>query len=89
LFKEWLNRIKERVTHISGQNYVPVPFSLEWVLVGLSRLYGLGVGLRLWFYQKKILRQQELPCFVVSIGNIVAGGTGKTPMTLYTAELLK
>jgi tetraacyldisaccharide 4'-kinase len=89
LFKEWLNGIKDRVTQISGQNYVSVPFSLEWVLVGLSRLYGLGVGFRLWLYQKKILRQQELPCFVVSIGNIVAGGAGKTPMTLYTAELLK
>ena len=74
---------------ISGQDYIPALFSLEWVLVGLSRLYGLGVGFRLWLYQKKILRSKELPCFVISIGNIVAGGTGKTPMTLYMAELLK
>jgi tetraacyldisaccharide 4'-kinase len=89
LFKEQLDRIKDRITQISGQDYVPVPLSLEWVLVGLSRLYGLGVGLRLWLYQKKILRQRALPCFVISIGNIVAGGTGKTPMALYTAGLLK
>jgi tetraacyldisaccharide 4'-kinase len=89
LFKERLDRIKDRITQISGQDYTPVPLSLEWVLVVLSRLYGLGVGFRLWLYQKKILRQGALPCFVVSIGNIVAGGTGKTPMTLYTAELLK
>jgi len=74
---------------ISGQDYAPVPLSLEWILVGLSRLYGLGVGVRLRLYHKKIFRQRALPCFVVSIGNIVAGGTGKTPMTLYTAELLK
>lgn len=89
MFKEWLNRIKNRIMRISGRDYVPVPLSLEWVLVVLSRLYGLGVGFRLWLYHKKILRQGALPCFVVSIGNIVAGGTGKTPMTLYTAELLK
>ncbi|MCM2285375.1 MAG: tetraacyldisaccharide 4'-kinase [Desulfobacula sp.] len=89
MFKERLDRIKDRITQISGQDYTPVPLSLEWALVVLSRLYGLGVGFRLWLYQKKILRQGALPCFVVSIGNIVAGGTGKTPMTLYTAELLK
>ncbi len=89
MFKQWLNKIKDRVTQISGQNYIPVPLSLEWFLAGLSRLYGIGVGVRLWLYEKKILQQRALPCFVVSIGNIVAGGTGKTPMTLYTAELLK
>lgn len=89
MFKERLDRIRDRITQISGRDYVPVPLSLEWVLVALSRLYGLGVGLRLRLYQTKILRQRALPCFVISIGNIVAGGTGKTPMTLYTAELLK
>nr|NJM03515.1 tetraacyldisaccharide 4'-kinase [Desulfobacula sp.] len=89
MFKERLDRIKDRITQISGRDYIPVPLSLEWVLAGLSRLYGIGVGARLWLYQKKILRQRALPCFVISIGNIVAGGTGKTPMTLYTAGLLK
>jgi len=89
LFKEWLNKIEARITRISGQDYIPGLFSLEWVLVGLSRLYGLGAGFRLRLYDKNILRSKELPCFVVSIGNIVAGGTGKTPMTLYTVELLK
>ncbi len=74
---------------ISGQDYIPALFSLEWILVGLSHLYGIGVGFRLWLYQKKIFHSKELPCFVISIGNIVAGGAGKTPMTIYVAELLK
>ncbi len=30
-----------------------------------------------------------MSCFVISIGNLVAGGTGKTPMTMYLANLLK
>lgn len=89
MFDQWLRRIEARIIKISGQDYTPGLFSLEWVLTGLSRLYGIGVEFRLWLYQKKILQQRALPCFVVSIGNIVAGGTGKTPMTLYTAELLK
>ncbi|MFA5904621.1 MAG: tetraacyldisaccharide 4'-kinase [Desulfobacula sp.] len=89
MFRKWLNKIEDRIIKISGQDYTPRPLSLEWVLVCLSRLYGAGVGFRLWLYQKKIFRQKKLPCFVISIGNIVAGGSGKTPMTQYLAELLK
>ncbi|OGR34068.1 MAG: tetraacyldisaccharide 4'-kinase, partial [Desulfobacula sp. RIFOXYB2_FULL_45_6] len=89
MFDQWKNKIEDRVTGISGQDYSPALFSLEWVLAGLSYLYGKGAGVWQWLYLKKILRQKELPCFVISIGNIVAGGAGKTPMTLYTAELLK
>ena len=77
------------MVEISGQEYIPALFSLEWVLVGLSRLYGAGAGIRQWLYQKNIFRKKELPCFVISIGNIVAGGAGKTPMTDYVAGLLK
>jgi len=89
LFSPWPKTIKDRITHISGRDYVPILFSLEWVLAGLSCLYGIGVWFWLWLYEKKIMPAKELPCFVISIGNIVAGGAGKTPMTLYVAKLLK
>lgn len=89
LFDTWLSKIEDRIIKISGQDYIPVPFTLEWVLAGLSHLYGTGAGIRQWLYQKNIFRQKELPCFVISIGNIVAGGAGKTPMTDYVAGLLK
>ncbi len=89
MFDTWWNKIEDRITEISGQEYIPALFSLEWVLVGLSHLYGSCVGFRLWLYQKKILHQKKLPCFVISIGNLVAGGAGKTPMALYLAEVLK
>ena len=52
----------------------------------LSLLYGCYVSLRRFFYQKKWLSsyRSELP--VISVGNIVAGGTGKTPFTLFLAK---
>lgn len=50
----------------------------------LSVLYGLGVRLR--FVAVKKRKKKELPGFVVSIGNLTVGGTGKTPTTITIAE---
>ncbi len=50
----------------------------------LSYLYGLGVRLRLNAYQRK--KRRSLPGFVVSIGNLTAGGTGKTPAACMLAQ---
>ena len=44
-----------------------------------SMVYGLGVRLRLKAYKKGVLNRKGLPGFVVSVGNLTAGGTGKTP----------
>lgn len=64
-------------------------FSCTALLSLLSKLYGLAVTIRLSLYRLGILKSRTLPCFVLSIGNITAGGTGKTPMTLYAARLVK
>ena len=53
-------------------------------LAGLSSLYGLGVKIRASIYAR--MRKKELPGFVVSIGNLTAGGTGKTPAAAMIAE---
>lgn len=73
---------------ILSKDEPPAPFTLEWVLGFISRFYERCVRVRIWLYQKKILPQKELPCFVISVGNIVAGGSGKTPMTIYISALL-
>lgn len=58
-------------------------------LAVLSALYGLGVRLRLRAYRWGILKKGVLPGFVLSVGNITAGGTGKTPAVIAIAEWAK
>jgi len=55
-------------------------------LLGLSKVYGaLGRAKRV-AYEKGVLEAKRLPAKVVAIGNLTAGGTGKTPMTLFAAR---
>lgn len=67
------------------------PFSslLEWVLYLCSKIYLTAVTVRIRLYEKGVLRSKRLPCKVISVGNITVGGTGKTPMVHYVANLLK
>ncbi len=84
----WLTRLEKKITRISDRDYRAELFSLEQLLVMASGVYRLGSDLRLRLYRAGLLKSKRLPCFVISIGNIVAGGAGKTPMAIYIAELL-
>jgi len=55
----------------------------------LSPLYRLAVQTRLRLYRSGILRTHRLPHPVVSVGNLTTGGTGKTPLVMYLAQVLK
>ncbi len=54
----------------------------------LSMLYKTGVKLRHTAYQSRLLPIHRVPAVVVSVGNIVAGGTGKTPLVHLLASTL-
>ena len=58
-------------------------------LAGASYIFQGIVRLRRVLYEKGVFRSFRLPCAVLSIGNITAGGTGKTPAVYYIARHLK
>jgi len=55
----------------------------------LSALYGGVTAVRNALYDRGVLRARRLQGPVVSVGNLSAGGSGKTPFVLLLGELLK
>lgn len=62
---------------------------LKYILYPFSFLYGIIVTVRNLFFDIGILRSQRFPLWVISIGNLSVGGTGKSPHTEYIARLLE
>ncbi len=62
---------------------------LRFLLIPLSWLYAAGVSVRNRFYTLGVFKARSLPCRVISVGNIVVGGTGKTPAVITIAKHLK
>jgi tetraacyldisaccharide 4'-kinase len=62
---------------------------LSALLAPLSLGFGAVVGIRRFAYRAGWYRTERLPVPVVVVGNLVAGGTGKTPLVLWLAEALR
>jgi tetraacyldisaccharide 4'-kinase len=56
-----------------------------WWLRPLSALYGALSGARRLGYTIRLARATRLPCPVIVVGNLTAGGTGKTPLACWLA----
>jgi len=58
-------------------------------LLVLSYLYGFLVGCNHFFYNINLLKSYSVPAFVISVGNITLGGTGKTPFSIMLCRYLR
>ncbi|AKJ28639.1 tetraacyldisaccharide 4'-kinase [Caldimonas brevitalea] len=55
---------------------------LAWALLPLSGLYATLALSRAWLFRLGLLRRERLPVPVIVVGNVIAGGAGKTPTTM-------
>ena len=67
--------------------YESHPISL--LLLPISGLFRAVVALRRIAYKSGVLHRQKLPIPVIVVGNITVGGTGKTPLVIWLAEMLR
>ena len=74
---EWLHR----VWYEGGNGYL--------LLLPLAGLYWLILRLRRLLYDCGVFRSYEVGAPVIVVGNITAGGTGKTPTTLWLSRALR
>ncbi len=81
-------RIRKRVQTCMQDSAAGNRSALEKTLWLLSRIYGGIMRIRNKGYDNGRLRQHRLSRPVISVGNLTAGGSGKTPMTLYLTEIL-
>jgi tetraacyldisaccharide 4'-kinase len=59
------------------------------LLYPFSLLYGMAVYIRNFLFDYQIIKSSEFNIPIICVGNITAGGTGKTPHIEYLIRLLK
>ena len=63
-------------------------FVLTPILVLISWIYGLIIWVRNFCYDAGICKPHSFNVPVISVGNITTGGSGKTPLVIYLAQML-
>lgn len=63
--------------------------TMRILLLPFSVLYGIIVRFRNFLFDFGILKQHSFKSFVINVGNLSAGGTGKSPHVIYLINQLK
>lgn len=66
-----------------------IPFVLRVLLSPLAIPYGVVTALRNSFFDWGILKQSTFEIPIINVGNLSTGGTGKSPMVMKIAGMLK
>ena len=60
-----------------------------YLLWPLAQLFSVSVIIRRWLYKKNYKKSIKMHVPVIIVGNISVGGTGKTPLVIHLAQLLR
>lgn len=66
--------------------------SLTWLtflLLPFSYLFRVIITFRLFLYKHHLIKTTHFPVPIIIVGNVTVGGTGKTPLVIELAHLLK
>ncbi|ULQ57722.1 tetraacyldisaccharide 4'-kinase [Flavihumibacter rivuli] len=68
---------------------IPLLKPIRIILFPVSLVYYAVIKVRNWMYDKKWLQSSEFALPIICVGNIAAGGTGKSPMVEFLIRHLK
>ncbi len=88
-----IERLENRLVQViqekgADQNQPPGMNVFLGFLKGISFIFSVIVSFRYFLYRSGLKRRNPLGIQVISIGNVTAGGTGKTPVTEIFARTL-
>ena len=81
--------MRARAAWLAVRRETPLRALARLPLLPPSWLYGAAVWGERALYRKGVLRRSHFPGHVVSVGNLVVGGTGKTPLAAWIASGLR
>ncbi|MGH7976674.1 MAG: tetraacyldisaccharide 4'-kinase [Limisphaerales bacterium] len=89
-FREWAENLETFVLEVIFEHRRDFKANVtRGLLFSSSKLFQVGVKIRRWLYNVRLLRDKTLGVQVIAIGNLTVGGTGKTPVVEKFARELR
>jgi len=79
----------ELLAHLEREKrIVYIPQKMKPLLLFFSLFHRSACRLKSWLYRRKAIKPERAPLPVISVGNIVFGGSGKTPLVMNLLSFL-